>query len=381
MWKFLVYTGIIACGASTLSFQIGDKQFSHVWRTKQAMPSKRSDLTATTLGDAIYLVGGCDGDQEWNGNAGMYLCTGITKESVKYLPLTDSYETLPEAPRSRYRHAAAAIGSKIYVLGGCGIDDSIIAEVDIFDTQSGEWSTLAEPMPSATSDLSVFVHNNKIYALGGYDRPNYNASSAMMIFDPSTDAWSVGPSLTQGRGDAAAVMAGGLAYALGGFHHDDWSFPMDHLESFDPTSPANGWSIRQGMSLARGDKAVAVLNDLLHVVGGESKNENYQSVPLMDVEVYEAAADRWHNGGSIPSHRFRFVAAAHRSSIFIFGGQGKLSGDYEADGSSYPVLDTVDEYEESQGTAIESNRAHATEKLSFVAMLVATDHSFRFASE
>ena len=39
------------------------------------------------------------------------------------------------------------------------------------------------------------------------------------------------------------------------------------------------------MSVARGDKAVAVLNGKLHVVGGESKNQDGHSTPLMDVEV------------------------------------------------------------------------------------------------
>jgi len=360
MWICLVCTGVLTCGASTATFKIEDKEFSHVWHAKKSMPSKRSDLTATTVGDAIYLVGGCDSDQEWNADAGMYLCTGITKETVKYLPLTDSYEFVSDAPRSRYRHASAAVGKKVYVFGGCGIDDSIISEVDVLDTESGEWSTLDEPMPNATSDLSAFVHDNKIYALGGYDRPNYIASSATMIFKPSSEAWSFAPFLSQGRGDAAAVLAGGRAYAFGGFHHDDWSSPMAHMETFDPANPAGGWTVRKSMSLARADKAVAVLHDLLHVVGGESTDAEGNSLPLMDVEVYDSATDHWHNGGSIPSHRFRFVAAAHGASIFLFGGQGALSGEPGAAGSKYPVLDTVDEYEESTAKATEAS--HATER-------------------
>ena len=36
--------------------------------------------------------------------------------------------------------------------------------------------------------------------------------------------------------------------------------------------------------------------------------------------------DTWYPGGSIPSQRFRFVAAAHGDSIYIFGGQGALMG-------------------------------------------------------
>eukprot|EP00930_Biecheleria_cincta_P030386 TRINITY_DN2104_c0_g1_i1.p1 TRINITY_DN2104_c0_g1~~TRINITY_DN2104_c0_g1_i1.p1 ORF type:complete len:386 (+),score=61.92 TRINITY_DN2104_c0_g1_i1:96-1253(+) len=365
MWNCLVFTGILACGASTATFQIDDKVFSHVWRQKKAMPNKRSDLTATTVDDAIYLVGGCDSDQAWDSATTNYVCTGVTKTTIKYLPLADSYEPLQDAPRSRYRHAAAAVGSKVYVLGGCGMDDSIISEVDVFDTRSGEWSVLG-PMPNATSDLSAFVHGGKIYALGGYNRPDYKASSAMMIFDPATADWSVGPSLAQGRGDAAAALAGGRAYALGGFHHDDFSSPMSHLEMLNPAKLGDGWSVRKSMSVARGDKAVAVLNGLIHVVGGETKNKDEHSVPLMDVEVYDASGDKWYNGGSIPSHRFRFVAAAHGSSIFIFGGQGALSGDHGASGSSYPVLNAVDEYQESAAKAVDASTAHATKMLNCV---------------
>lgn len=39
------------------------------------------------------------------------------------------------------------------------------------------------------------------------------------------------------------------------------------------------------MKVARGDKAVAVLHDKLHVVGGETKNSQGHSTPLMDVEA------------------------------------------------------------------------------------------------
>jgi len=368
----VAYAGAVGCGAT---FEIGDKEFSHVWRAKRAMPAARSDLTATTVGDAIYLVGGCNNDQEWSAGAGMYLCTGITKDTLKYLPLTDSYESLPEAPRSRYRHAAAAVGSRVFVFGGSRIDDGVVEEVDVLDTQAGQWSTLAGLMPFATSDLSAFAHGGKIYTLGGYGRPDYNASAKMMIFDPATEGWSEGPSLVQGRGDAAAALAGGRAYALGGFHHGDWSFPMDHLETFDPAFPGDGWRVRRNMSVARGDKAVAVLHDLLHVVGGESKNVAGHSLPLMDVEVYEAATDRWYGGGSIPSHRFRFVAAAHGNSLFIFGGQGALSGSHGAAGSRYPVVDAVDEYEETKTTLVSAARAiqalHAGAAfLAFLSMLL-----------
>ncbi|CAJ1340223.1 unnamed protein product [Effrenium voratum] len=131
------------------------------------MPSSRSDLTATTVGDGIYLIGGCANDQEWSVGADMYLCSGLTKKVDKYLPASDSFEALTDAPRTRYRHTAAAVGSQIFVFGGCDISDAIVTEVDVLDTQTGQWSTLSTSMPNATSDLSSFVSGGKVYLLGG----------------------------------------------------------------------------------------------------------------------------------------------------------------------------------------------------------------------
>ena len=59
------------------------------------------------------------------------------------------------------------------------------------------------------------------------------------------------------------------------------------------------------------------------------------------------ATDTWYEGGSIPSQRCRFVAAAHQDSIYIFGGQGALMGSHNTAGSKYPVLDVVDRYKET----------------------------------
>ena len=39
---------------------------------------KRSDMTATTVADAIYIIGGCSNDQEYSAGAGMYLGVAST---------------------------------------------------------------------------------------------------------------------------------------------------------------------------------------------------------------------------------------------------------------------------------------------------------------
>jgi len=353
---------LVAKLALTAAFQMGDSTFDHTWQSKADMPENRSDLTATTVGDAIYLIGGCEGNQEWSAEAGMYLCSAASKATVRYAPATNTYVRLEDAPVTRYRHAAAAAGTKIYLFGGVDVQDNVRPQVDVFDTVAGTWSS-AGAMPNATTDLmAVAVSMNgeaRIFVMGGYYPPSYVASDMMMIYSPANSTWTAGPSLVQARGDASAAVAGGKVYVLGGFYTDDWNQPLSSVEMLDPALMNGGWTAKRPMIVARADMAVASLHDVLHVMGGETKNGDGQEAPLTDVGAYDAAQDRWYPGGNIHSHRFRFVAAAHGNSIYIFGGQGYLSGTYGTPGSEYPVYKMVEQYEETvvSNNAIEASSA------------------------
>mmetsp|Transcript_83006 Transcript_83006/g.130939 ORF Transcript_83006/g.130939 Transcript_83006/m.130939 type:complete len:391 (+) Transcript_83006:111-1283(+) len=341
--------------SSVASFVVGNRKFDHLWKTKRNMPGKRSDMTATTVDDAIYIIGGCVLDQIWVNDPpySEYRCGGgsanaITNSTLRYFPKTNSFDTaLPAAPRPRYRHAAAALDKKIYLFGGTGESGSIVEHVDVFDTVSGTWTTLVDAMPSASTDLSAFTYSGKIYVVGGYDA-SWRALNTVQIFNRlRTPTWETGPQLLQGRGDAFSAVVGNNAYMVGGFHDENnFVSPVADLEMLD-LAVGTAWVAKSNMSLARGDKAVATLNDILHVVGGETKNVQGHSVPLRDVEAYDPITNAWHFGGDIPSERFRFVASAYGSSIYIFGGQGYLIGQHGSDGSKYPVVDIVEEYSET----------------------------------
>jgi N-acetylneuraminic acid mutarotase len=343
-------------------FTIQGEVYNHVWNRKADMPGNRSDMTATTVGDAIYLIGGCSGDQEWNSDAKMYLCSSASKENTRYAPASDTFTTLEAAPVTRYRHAAAAVGTKIYLFGGVDIQDNLRTQIDAFDTATKEWSSVGT-MPNATTDLmavSASLEGEEvIFVMGGYTLPNYNASDRMMIFYPQNNTFVAGPSMVQGRGDAFAGVAGGKVTVVGGFHHSNFDAPMKHVEMIDLAQMNGGWTVKRAMTVARGDKAVAVLNDVLHVIGGETKNGDGHSVPLKDVEAYDAAKDMWYPGGEIQSHRFRFVAASHGNSIYIFGGQGYLIGTQGAAGSKYPVYKMVEQYQETVAVSNEVSGARA----------------------
>ena len=297
--------------------------------------------------------------QEWVVSSySMYQCGAITNSTLVYDPTANSYSVAPDMPRPRYRHSAVAVGNSMYVLGGTNLNEEHITEVDVFDTETATWSTLTgAPLASSTTDGAAFAVEAKIYFTGGYNLPNYDSSNRTFCLDTANLAggWQEVKDALEQRGDHAAVTIKGKGYVFGGFTHtNNWENPLSTLESYDPTS--NTWSKLKSMPTIRGDKAGAVLNSRFQVIGGETKDSQGNSVPVADVEVFDPALNVWVDEGKIPSKRFRFVAAAHGDSVYIFGGQGYLVGTAKTVGSYYPLVDTVEAFQETR-TEIVSGEA------------------------
>ena len=128
------------------------------WYAHNAMPTARSDMTATTVGEGIYVLGGCASNQLYNYGDDYYYCgnfDGVTDVASLYLPESKAWRVLPAMPRKRYRHAAAAVNTDIYVFGGTDDSDNIVYQVDKFDTVTETWSTLSQTMTNAYRDLSA----------------------------------------------------------------------------------------------------------------------------------------------------------------------------------------------------------------------------------
>jgi hypothetical protein len=101
------------------------------------LPKALSDLTATRVGDAVYIVGGCDAE---DGNVfvpaiGEFICGSISDSLYRFDPDTEQFTELSSMPTARYRHASVAVtdstSTLIMVLGGRDLQDNIIANVDV----------------------------------------------------------------------------------------------------------------------------------------------------------------------------------------------------------------------------------------------------------
>ena len=347
--------GIVAATAATASTVSKNYKYTYSWQTHSRMLTPRSDGTATSTGDNIIIAGGCVGKQvktDWG-----YGCNEITDTVSSFNPTTTKFTALANMPRKRYRHTSVFVKDNIYVLGGTNLDypEPVLAEIDVFDVKLKTWSTLNPNLnlPFATTDPASFVIGSTIYYTGGYETNHYTSFNKTWALDTQNlaDGWKAVAAAPSERGDCVAVTIKDVGYVFGGFtHYDEFSQPVGSLESYSAVD--NKWTTLNSMPTARGDKAGAVLNGRFHVIGGETKikaGENKgHSVPIKDVEVYDPVEQTWQAEGQIPSERFRFMAAAYDGTIYIFGGQLFLIGDYGKDGSYYPVSDQVEAFVEKK---------------------------------
>ena len=123
-------------------------------------------------------------------------------------------------------------------------------------------------------------------------------------------------------------MVGDVIYLPGGWQQ---AF-LDTFVAYNTTSDT--WSTLGPMRAPRGDKAVAVLNDRIFVIGGEtwsgkkapcswdpSQSCDVNAIPMHTVEMYDPALATWETMAPLPEARFRFASAASSDAVFAFGGQ------------------------------------------------------------
>src|SRR5262249_12946822 len=72
----------------------------------------------------------------------------------------------PLAAGPRNEVALAAIGDKLYVVGG-SIGGNAVPLLDRYDPKTGAWQSL-KPMPKGLDHLGVAVVNGKIITVGGF---------------------------------------------------------------------------------------------------------------------------------------------------------------------------------------------------------------------
>jgi hypothetical protein len=129
------------------------------------------------------------------------------------LKVVEQPHALPDVPVACDYACACTHDGKIYLFGGRADIADFTGFAHSFDPAAKKWEELPG-MPHPKQRASAAALGGKIYVIGGYSGEE---SVLVHIFDPEKKAWSEGPMLTEARYAGCAVAVGGKIYYIGGW--------------------------------------------------------------------------------------------------------------------------------------------------------------------
>jgi hypothetical protein len=221
------------------------------WTLKASMPTPRRSFAIASHEGKIYCIGGII---DYNASTGL----SITDVNEVYDPATDTWSRKASLPTARSWAIAVVLGSRIYLFGG----DPDKKLNQVYDTETDSWTTMSSIPTPVTKAVSAAVLVDKTVLV-------VDKLGNLEIYDSEADTWEFGPSPpSQIVGGDAGATTGAFAlkraYFLGlkGFM-DQGAMPN---RIYDPK--AGSWTVGAPVPTNRLDFGVAVVNDILYVIGG-----------------------------------------------------------------------------------------------------------------
>lgn len=266
------------------------------WNSKRALLFPTFDFGIAALNQKLYAVGGGIG-----GSPSSFV--EVYNPAVGALGLTDSWTSLAGLQTKRMGHGVAAVGGKVYAIGGSTTGNLPIASVEIYDPSTDTWDgSTAAPMPTARSQFATAVVGSAIYALGGGD-----VASPLQIveaYDTTTNTWSTKAPMPTGRTFFAAAAAGGTIYAFGD--------PGGSVDAYNTSTDT--WSSKAPMPHPRSTLAAGAIDGLIYAVGGQNPNMTGT------VDVYHPATNTWTTLASMPTPRGEVALGVLDGRLWVAGG-------------------------------------------------------------
>jgi len=304
---FTLFTSIFISVSTSLEI-IDDS-----WYVKQSMNQARYGLGVIAVEDKIYAIGGYSG-----GYVGTNEC---------YNPMSNTWIVLKAMPTPRMNFGIAAYDGKIYCIGGSTFGSSTLGLIDrlsvneVYDIATDSWSAKAS-LPFNERYLHAHAVDGKIFVTGPKDTFKYEHEFILYMYDPVEDSWTQKTGMPQtpiGTTYITSAVVDNNIIFVGTFgvdpstcqqkvliydtKSDKWSegatsstqqwrqlwcgyagattgvYAPKHVYALGITSndvydPVNNvWSFAKAMSTERASFGVAVVNDVLYVIGGYTSTD------------------------------------------------------------------------------------------------------------
>lgn len=261
-------------------------------------------------------------------NGKIYAVGHTTNPIYEYDPATGIWTFKTQVPTSRDYFATAALQNKIYIIGGTtGSEpphgDAITCSLNqAYDLKTGTWENKAS-MPTSRNQIEAAVVNGKIYVMGGRTAGPYSTVNATEIYDPVTDTWTIGAPMIYPVTSFATAVVDDKIYIIGGQDEFDSRMNIDNVQIYDTATDT--WRLGKSAPVtvwqaAAGAMTGAAAPKRVYVMGGSGGF----AVGLAQNLVYDPKADSWSNAASLPTARHSPKVAVVSELLYIMGGGNNM---------------------------------------------------------
>jgi non-specific serine/threonine protein kinase len=192
-------------------------------------------------------------------------------------------------PTPRTAVAVTGLGDKIYVAGGLEADGSVSNRVEVYNPAFDSWSEIP-PMPEGRHTAGALNWHDELLVIGGFVTEGFDEPTARVFkYSPVTGEWTENPPLERARGAFAYTLFEDIPVAVGGVEVGDHGRPisLDTAEWMDGRSEE--WrEYRSVLQLPRDHAAAASITRPsghtslreLHVIGGQFDVEGNENATL-----------------------------------------------------------------------------------------------------
>jgi N-acetylneuraminic acid mutarotase len=226
------------------------------WRSLAPLPAARHHVNAAVADDTLYALGSLVG-----------LNFGAAGDVWAYDAPANAWSPRASMPAGSERGGAAtaSIGSIIYVAGGYRGGDAV-SDFSAYDTVADSWQMLP-PLPTARDHLVAGVRDGLFHAVGGRDGSIGGIDGRVDVFDPETGSWSSAPTMLTPRGGAAAAtLPDGRIVVLGG--EGNTNDPSGVFAEVEALSPNSNWVALDPMTTPRHGTGAVTLDGIIYMPGG-----------------------------------------------------------------------------------------------------------------
>ena len=174
------------------------------WVEGEAMPFPQARMAAAAIGDRVFVLGGSS--------------PGHERDLLIYDPGADAWTSGTPLPVPTSHGTAVALDGLVYLFGGRGEDGETTSVAHRYDPAADSWETLP-PMPAPMESPPAAVVDGRIWLTQPIVDPA-GGPSRLAVYDPTEEHWqaaAVGDATRFFRPPAAALaLANGRILLLGG---------------------------------------------------------------------------------------------------------------------------------------------------------------------